>query len=118
MPSSTQTASASRQTAAANTLATFKVVPTGAAVGAEILGMDLSLPIPDDVKEALRQAWAKHMVIYWRRQKIDDDQLMAVSSVFGPPHEAAARKYHLNVGEKVDDEYMISRHPSVSTRCR
>jgi alpha-ketoglutarate-dependent taurine dioxygenase len=76
--------------------------------------MDLSLPVPDDVKEALRDAWAKHMVIYWRGQKIDDDQLMAVSGIFGPPHEAAARKYHLNVGEKVDDEFMISRHPSVS----
>ncbi|MEQ1773319.1 MAG: hypothetical protein ABL891_05995, partial [Burkholderiales bacterium] len=61
---------------AANTLAAFKVIPTGAAVGAEIQGMDLSLPIPDDVKEALRQAWADHMVIYWRGQKIDDDQLM------------------------------------------
>jgi taurine dioxygenase len=54
------------------------------------------------------------MVIVWRGQKINDDQLMAVSGIFGPPHEAAARKYHLNVGEKVDDEYMISRHPSVS----
>ena len=114
MQATIQAASPAPRASTANTLAAFKVVPTGAAVGAEIHGMDLSLPIPDDVQEALRQAWAKHMVLYWRGQKISDDQLMAVSGVFGPPHEAAARKYHLNVGEKVDDEFMISRHPSVS----
>ena len=114
MQATIQAASPAPRAGTANTLAAFKVVPTGAAVGAEIHGMDLSLPIPDDVQEALRQAWAKHMVLYWRGQKISDDQLMAVSGVFGPPHEAAARKYHLNVGEKVDDEFMISRHPSVS----
>ena len=105
---------AARHTNAANTLATFKVLPTGKAVGAEIQGMDLSRPISQDVQAALRDAWAKHMVIYWRGQTISDDQLMDVSAVFGPPHTAAARKYHLNVGEHVDDEYMISRHPSVS----
>ena len=80
----TQAVPSARHTSA-NTLAAFKVVPTGAAVGAEIQGMDLSLPIPDAVQAALRDAWAKHMVIYWRGQKISDDQLMAVSAVFGPP---------------------------------
>ena len=35
----------------ANTLASFRVVPTGAALGAEIRGVDFSLPVPDDVKE-------------------------------------------------------------------
>ncbi len=114
MQTGTAPAAAARHGAPANTLATFKVVPTGAAVGAEIQGMDLSLPIPDDVKEALREAWAKHMVIFWRGQNFDDDQLIAVSGVFGPPHEAAARKYHLNVGEKIDNEYNLSRHPNVS----
>jgi len=42
----------------ANTLANFKVIPTGAAVGAEIRGLNATLPIPDDVKQALRDAWA------------------------------------------------------------
>jgi taurine dioxygenase len=114
MQTASRTLSSARHAGNANTLAAFRVVPTGAAVGAEVLGMDLSLPIPEDVQEALRNAWAEHMVLFWRGQTISDDQLMAVSGVFGPPHEAAARKYHLNVGEKIDDEYMISRHPSVS----
>jgi len=82
--------------------------------GAEIRGVDFSLPVPEDVKAALRKAWAEYMVLLIRDQQIDDDQLLATSGIFGPPHTAAARKYHLDVGEKVDDEYTLSRHPSVS----
>jgi taurine dioxygenase len=97
-----------------NTLDTLEAVPTGAALGAEIRGVDFSLPVPEDVKAALRKAWAEYMVLLIRDQHIDDDQLLATSGIFGPPHTAAARKYHLDVGEKVDDEYTLSRHPSVS----
>ena len=105
------TTSASRTT---NTLSGFKVVRTDAALGAEILGVDFSLPLHDEVKKALREAWADHLVLLIRNQDIGDEQLLAASGIFGPPHEAASRKYHLNVGKEVDDKHMISRHASVS----
>ena len=114
MQATTQSAPSARHAGAMNTLAAFEVAPTGAALGAEIRGMDVSLPIPDDVKDTLRKAWAEHLVIFWRGQKVADEQLLEISGVFGLPHEAASRKYHLNVGEKVDNEFMISKHPSVS----
>jgi taurine dioxygenase len=95
------------------TTSMVRVIPSGAALGAEIQGVDLSLPVPGDVKDALRKAWAEHLVLLIRDQEIDDDQLIATAGIFGPPHEAASRKYHLNVGEQVDDK-LISRHPSVA----
>ena len=98
----------------ANSLAAFRAKPTGAAVGAEIEGVDFSLPVPEDVKAALRQAWADHMVLLIRGQVIDDDQLLATSGIFGPPHDAASRKYHLNAGQAVDDSYMVSKHSSIT----
>jgi taurine dioxygenase len=97
-----------------NTLASFHVIQTGAALGAEIKGVDLSLPVPEDVRAALRQAWADHLVLLFRGQDIDDHQLIAAAGIFGPPHDSASRKYHLSVGKKVDNRFMISEHPSVS----
>ena len=99
---------------AANTLASFRAVPTGAALGAEIEGVDFALPVPEDVKQALRDAWAAHMVLLFRGQRIDDDHLLAASGVFGPPHDAASRRYHLEAGQKVDDTYMVSKHASIT----
>jgi len=97
-----------------NTLATFRVAPTGAALGAEIQGVDFSLPVSDEVKEALRKAWADHLVLLFRHQDITDEQLIAAAGIFGPPHDAASRKYHLAVGKAVDNKFMLSPHASVS----
>jgi taurine dioxygenase len=96
-----------------NTLAAFEVRPTGAALGAEVRGVDFSMDVPENVREALRSAWAEHLVLLFRDQHISDDQLLGASGIFGPPHEAASRKYHLETGARVDDKYMISRHASV-----
>jgi len=105
---------ASSQKSRVNTPDALRIVPTEAALGAEIQGVDFSLPVPEEVKEVLRKAWADHLVLLWRGQTIDDEQLLAAAGIFGPPHESASRRYHLNVGKRVDNQYMISKHPSVS----
>jgi taurine dioxygenase len=107
-------ATRARPALAANTLAAFRVVATGAALGAEIEGVDFSRPVPEEVKSALRKAWADHMVLLIRGQSLNDEQLLATSAIFGPPHDSAARKYHLAAGHGVDDSYMVSRHPSIT----
>ena len=97
-----------------NALESLEIVPTGAALGAEVRGLDLSQPVPEEIKDALRAAWAEHMVLLFRDQQIDDEQLLATAGIFGPPHEAAARKYHLDIGKKIDNVHTLSQHSSVS----
>jgi taurine dioxygenase len=112
----TQTVKSARaeERGVANTLDAFRVIPSGAALGAEIRGVDFSRAVPDPVKEALRKAWAEHMVLLMRGQTLTDEQLLACSGIFAPPHDAASRKYHLKVGHAVDDSYMVSKHASIT----
>jgi taurine dioxygenase len=100
--------------APANTPAALEVVPTGAALGAEVRGVDFSLAVPEEVRAALRKAWAEHLVLLFRGQEIDDERLLAASGIFGPPHEAASRSYHLAAGQGIDDRHTVSRHPSIA----
>ncbi|MBI1263043.1 MAG: TauD/TfdA family dioxygenase [Rhizobiales bacterium] len=62
---------------------TIKVIPTGAALGAEIQGVDLSAPLSADDREAILQAWADHIVLLFRGQSINDDDLIVFSRHFG-----------------------------------
>ena len=84
-----------------NTLDSLEVVPTGAAVGAEIRGVDLSQPIPDDVADALRQAWYDYLVVLIRGQKLDPPAFVTAAGIFGTPQEGGARKYWEAAGIKL-----------------
>ena len=96
----------------ANSLSALQIVPTGKVLGAEVRGVDLSQPVPDDVGDALRRAWAEHLVLLFRGQSINDDQLLDAAQIFGGTQEAGARKFLLAGGHAVDDE-KVSRHASV-----
>jgi taurine dioxygenase len=52
------------------------------ALGAEILGVDLSKDIP---AAAIRQAFLEHQVIFFRDQKLDPAQFMAFARAMGKP---------------------------------
>lgn len=84
---------ANRPGPVANTLLGLQIVPTGAAVGAEVRGVDLSQPIPDDVAQALRDAWSQYLVLLFRDQEMTPEQYLRAASIFGKPQVGAARAY-------------------------
>jgi taurine dioxygenase len=73
----------------------IEVRPTGAALGADIEGIDFARELSPETMDAVKQAWSDHLVLRFRGQRLDDDQLMRFSAHFGEldwaPIIAAAR---------------------------
>jgi taurine dioxygenase len=63
--------------------AMLEVRPTGTALGADIVGVDLSRPLTSAEFGAIHAAWMGHLVLRFRDQRMTDDQLMAFSRDFG-----------------------------------
>ena len=62
---------------------TFTVTASGQACGANILGLDLSQPLPRKTIEQIRTAWLEHHVLCFPDQNISDDDLERFSQYFG-----------------------------------
>jgi taurine dioxygenase len=63
----------------------IEVAPIAGALGAEISGVDLSQPLPDEVLAEIRRAWLDYLVIFFRGQKLDPAQQLAFAQRFGDP---------------------------------
>ena len=61
----------------------FAILPTGAALGAEIRGLDLAQPMGDRTFEAVDDAFARFGVIFFRNQRITPQQQVAFTRRFG-----------------------------------
>ncbi|MGE0225281.1 MAG: TauD/TfdA dioxygenase family protein [Acetobacteraceae bacterium] len=59
------------------------VQPVAGAVGAEILGVDLRDPLPDDTLRSVRQTLADRGVVFFRDQRLTPDQHIAFARQFG-----------------------------------
>jgi len=53
------------------------------ALGAEVVGADLSKAIPADELDQIFAAWKEHLVLRFRGQQLSDPQLLEVSRYFG-----------------------------------
>jgi taurine dioxygenase len=67
----------------ATTRPRIEVRPSGGALGAEIVGVDLSKPMDDETFEAVHAAWLQNLVICFRNQEIDSRAQIAYGSRFG-----------------------------------
>jgi alpha-ketoglutarate-dependent taurine dioxygenase len=61
----------------------IEVIPTGAALGADVRGLDLSGKIDDKVFRDIYKAWNDHLVLRFRGQLLDDNALVTFSRRFG-----------------------------------
>jgi taurine dioxygenase len=62
---------------------TMWVQPTGAALAADVHGVDLSQPMSDATFQKIAEAWGEHLVLRFSGQKLDDPTLMKFSARFG-----------------------------------
>jgi taurine dioxygenase len=61
----------------------LEIRKTGAALGAEIRGIDLSQPLDDKTFQGIVDAFHEHEVVYFRDQKLRPEQHVAFSRRFG-----------------------------------
>jgi taurine dioxygenase len=57
--------------------------PVAGALGAEILGIDLGHDLGEESVAAIREAWLKHLVIFFRDQTLPPDKFLGVAKRFG-----------------------------------
>jgi taurine dioxygenase len=61
----------------------MQIVPNGKALGAQVLGLDLSCTLDSAHKQTLLKAWQDHFVLVFRDQHLDDDGLVSLAETFG-----------------------------------
>jgi taurine dioxygenase len=64
---------------------TLDVRPIAGALGAEILGLDLSAPLGAATVDAIREALHRHLVIFFPRQTLTPAEHLAFARLFGEP---------------------------------
>ena len=85
----------------------IEVKPTGAALGAEISGVDLAKIGEEDFRD-IRRAWVDHLVLLFRGQTLDDEQLIAFSRRFGELDWAPVQETGRRFVEGHPEIYVVS----------
>jgi len=76
----------------------MEVIASGAALGAEVRGVDLSKPLDAETVKAIEAAWANHLVLLFRGQSIGDEDLLRMAEAFGGAQSTGSRDYFLKAG--------------------
>jgi taurine dioxygenase len=87
--------------------APLNVIPTGAALGAEVRGIDLR-EIGEAQFAALEQAWHDHQVLLVRGQTLSDQDLIAFSRRFGDLDWAPVQETGRRFVEGLPEIYIVS----------
>ena len=68
-------------------MAQIRITPLHTALGAEVAGVDLSVPMDEPTRTALARALADHLALVFHDQSLTPAQYLSAASVFGPPME-------------------------------
>jgi taurine dioxygenase len=85
----------------------ISAVPSGAALAAEVRGVDLR-NISKDEFAAIHRLWLEHLVLLFRGQELDDEQLIAFSRRFGELDWAPVQETGRRFVEGHPELYVIS----------
>jgi taurine dioxygenase len=102
MTLSAQTTTADRSASSA-----FDVIPTGAALGAEVRSVDLRY-LDDRTFRRLMDAWHQHSVLLVRGQSLNDQDLIAFSRRFGDLDWAPIQENGRRFVEGLPEIYIVS----------
>ena len=97
-----------------DTIDAIEVKPSGRALGAEVRGVDLSKPLSANMRDALKRAWADHLVLLFRNQTLTDKQLLEAAENFGGQQAAGSRDYFLKAGFKPGETHRVATLPGIS----
>ena len=85
----------------------MKIIPTGAALGAEISGVDLR-SVSDGDFDRIHRAWIDNLVLLFRGQTLSDDDLIAFSRRFGALDWAPVQETGRRFVEGHPEIYVVS----------
>ncbi len=85
----------------------IEIVPTGAALGAELRGIDLRA-IDDAAFATIHRAWLDHLVLLFRGQHLSDDELIGFSRRFGALDWAPVQENGRRFVEGKPELYVVS----------
>lgn len=83
------------------------IIPSGKALGAEIQGLDLRNISADDF-ELIHHAWLDHLVVLFRRQQLNDEDLIRFSRLFGELDWAPVQETGRRFVEGHPEVYVVS----------
>ena len=90
-----------------NTLSDLVVIPSGAALGAELRGLDFARPLHQTVRDRVKALWHEHLVLVIRGQILSPEQYLETATIFGKPQVGANRAYYRKEGKSVPHDLGI-----------
>lgn len=93
---------------------TPEIIPSGAALGAEIRGVNLTEPLDDATKDTIIDAYHQHQAVFFRDQNLTDRQLISFSGIFGEViADHRPKNYHPELDTDVPDLVDVVSNVSV-----